>query len=156
MDCSQPGSTVYRVSQARILEWVAISSSRGIFLIQRSNPSVLRWQVDSTTEPPRKPHFLLTSVVIVCANIIAPVHNYKLTGHSLEAERQARDSQRRKARACCSPGPRHRIFHQTLNRLPFANHVFLESWTVDICQEWHSLRSAPQRRKHASHPGLCS
>ena len=75
---------------------------------------------------------------------------------SLEAERQARDSQRQKARACCSPDPRHRIFHQTLNRLPFANHVFLESWTVDICQEWHSLRSAPQRRKHASHPGLCS
>ena len=28
MDCSPPGSSVYRISQARILEWVAISSSR--------------------------------------------------------------------------------------------------------------------------------
>ena len=29
MDCSHPGSTVHRISQARILEWVAISFSKG-------------------------------------------------------------------------------------------------------------------------------
>ena len=29
MDCSLPGFSVHRISQARILEWVAISSSRG-------------------------------------------------------------------------------------------------------------------------------
>ena len=29
MDCSPPGSSVHEISQARILEWVAISSSRG-------------------------------------------------------------------------------------------------------------------------------
>ena len=29
MDCSQPGSSVHGIFQARILEWVAISSSRG-------------------------------------------------------------------------------------------------------------------------------
>ena len=29
MDCSPPGSSVPRISQARTLEWVAISSSRG-------------------------------------------------------------------------------------------------------------------------------
>ena len=29
MDCSLPGSSVHGISQARILEWVAISSSRG-------------------------------------------------------------------------------------------------------------------------------
>ena len=29
MDCSPPGSSIHRISQARILEWVAISSSRG-------------------------------------------------------------------------------------------------------------------------------
>ena len=29
MDCSPPGCSVHRISQARILEWVAISSSRG-------------------------------------------------------------------------------------------------------------------------------
>ena len=29
MDCSTPGSSVHRITQARILEWVAISFSRG-------------------------------------------------------------------------------------------------------------------------------
>ena len=31
MDCSPPGSSIHGVSQARILEWVAISFSRGSF-----------------------------------------------------------------------------------------------------------------------------
>ena len=31
MDCSPPGSSVHEILQARILEWVAISSSRGSF-----------------------------------------------------------------------------------------------------------------------------
>ena len=30
MDCSQPGSSVHGISQARVLEWAAISSSRGL------------------------------------------------------------------------------------------------------------------------------
>ena len=29
MDCSPPGSSVYGISQARILEWVTVSFSRG-------------------------------------------------------------------------------------------------------------------------------
>ena len=29
MDCSLPGSSIHGIFQARILEWVAISSSRG-------------------------------------------------------------------------------------------------------------------------------
>ena len=29
MDCSPPGSSVHRIFQVRILEWVAIPSSRG-------------------------------------------------------------------------------------------------------------------------------
>ena len=29
MDCSQPGLSVHGISQARILEWVAMPSSRG-------------------------------------------------------------------------------------------------------------------------------
>ena len=32
MDCSLPRSSVHRILQARILEWVAIPFSRGIFL----------------------------------------------------------------------------------------------------------------------------
>jgi len=31
MDCSSPGSSVHGILQARILEWVAIPFSRGIF-----------------------------------------------------------------------------------------------------------------------------
>ena len=64
-----------------------------------------------------------------------------------EAERQAGDSQSRKARG--NLGPRDSILHQTVSRLPVANHIFLGSWMVDIWQEGHSLRSAPQRRHTA-------
>ena len=41
MDCSPPGSSVHGISQARILEWVAISFSRGIFPTQGLNPCLL-------------------------------------------------------------------------------------------------------------------
>ena len=47
MYCSPPGSSVQGISQARILEWVAISFSRGIFPTQGSNLHPLHWQVDS-------------------------------------------------------------------------------------------------------------
>ena len=33
VDCNPPGSSVHGIRQARILEWVAISSSRGSFLL---------------------------------------------------------------------------------------------------------------------------
>ena len=58
MDCSPPGSSVNRTFQARILPWVAISSSRGIFLTQRSNPRGKEAACTNffTTEPPGKPH----------------------------------------------------------------------------------------------------
>ena len=39
--CSLPGSSVHGIHQARILEWVAISFSRGIFLTQESSPGLL-------------------------------------------------------------------------------------------------------------------
>ena len=41
MDCSIPGSSVRGISQARILEWVAISFIQRIFPIQGSNPGLL-------------------------------------------------------------------------------------------------------------------
>ena len=47
MDCSPTGSSIHRISQARILEQVTISFSRGIFPTQRSNLCLLHWQVDS-------------------------------------------------------------------------------------------------------------
>ena len=41
MDCSPPGSSVHGILQARILEWVVVPSSRGLFTSQRSNPCLL-------------------------------------------------------------------------------------------------------------------
>ena len=43
MDCSPPGSSVHGILQARILEWVAISYSRGSSRAR----DLLYWQVDS-------------------------------------------------------------------------------------------------------------
>ena len=47
VDCSPPGFSVYGILQARILEWVAISSSREIFPTQGSNSRLLHRQLDS-------------------------------------------------------------------------------------------------------------
>ena len=41
VDCSLPGSSVHGIFQARVLEWVAIAFSQGIFLTQGSNPDLL-------------------------------------------------------------------------------------------------------------------
>ena len=38
------GSSVHGILQARILEWVAISYSRGIFPTQGSNPDLVHWR----------------------------------------------------------------------------------------------------------------
>ena len=40
MDCSLWDSSIHGIFQARVLEWVAISFSRGIFLTQGSNPGL--------------------------------------------------------------------------------------------------------------------
>ena len=41
VDCSPPSSSVHGIFQARILEWVVISFSRGIFQTQGSNLCLL-------------------------------------------------------------------------------------------------------------------
>ena len=41
MDCNLSGYSDHRIFQARMLEWVAISFSRGIFPTQGSNPNLL-------------------------------------------------------------------------------------------------------------------
>ena len=54
-DCNPPGSWVHGILQARMLEWVAISFSRGIFLTQGSNPHLLHllhWLVGSLPPAP--------------------------------------------------------------------------------------------------------
>ena len=46
LDCSPPGTHVHRVIQERILEWVAISSSRDP-LTQELDSHLRHWQVNS-------------------------------------------------------------------------------------------------------------
>ena len=41
MDCNPPGYSVRGTSQARILEWVTVSFSQGIFMTQESNSHLL-------------------------------------------------------------------------------------------------------------------
>ena len=54
MDCSPPGSSVHGISQARILEWVAISFSRGSSQSWNgTHISCIGRQIP--TEPPGKP-----------------------------------------------------------------------------------------------------
>ena len=61
MDCRLPGSSVHEILQARILEWVAMPSSKGSSLSKGSNwplLCLLHWQVGSLPKaPPGKPGF---------------------------------------------------------------------------------------------------
>ena len=47
VDYSPPGSSVHGIFEARIMEWIAISFSRGLFSTQGSNLHLLHWQADS-------------------------------------------------------------------------------------------------------------
>ena len=73
MDCSPPGSSVHRVFQARILEWVAISFSRGSsqprdWNCTASHVAPTPGDGFFTTEPPGKP--TLSSIIkIKCSYI---------------------------------------------------------------------------------------
>ena len=84
MDCRPPGSFVQGILQARILEWVAISSSRGIFLLQGIfvmqvlnlhllHLCCLLWQANSLSPaPPRKPDFMYIQVLVPIPTSIWP------------------------------------------------------------------------------------
>ena len=52
IDCNPPGSSIHRISQARILEWVALPFSRGSPWI-RDQTSLLHWQADSLQLSPQ-------------------------------------------------------------------------------------------------------
>ena len=63
MDWSSPDSSVHGILQARILEWVAIPFSRGIFLTQGSNQGLLhcRWTLYHLSHQGSPAHILLWS-----------------------------------------------------------------------------------------------
>ena len=68
MDCSLPSSSVHGILQARILEWVAMPSSRGFSLNQGLNPHLslfLNWQAGSLPlAPSRKPTYACMCVCV--------------------------------------------------------------------------------------------
>ena len=72
-DCSLPGPSIHGILLAKILEWVAIPSSRGIFLTLGSNPRLLyllHWQADSSPlAPPGKPLYYIYICYIDTYNI---------------------------------------------------------------------------------------
>ena len=62
IECSQSGSSVHDISQARVLEQVAISFSRGSFQPRdRAHIAFIIGRV-FTTEPPGKPILLNTTI----------------------------------------------------------------------------------------------
>ena len=68
MDCSPPGSSVHGIFQARILEWVAISYSRGFsdpWMEPTSLVSPPLAGMFFNTEPPGKPlkNSILTEII---------------------------------------------------------------------------------------------
>ena len=76
VDCSLTGFSVHGILQARILEWVTISFSRG-----SSNPGIEPWypalEADAlTSEPPGKPIYLhdLTQIAFKELSVILVSH----------------------------------------------------------------------------------
>ena len=57
MDCSPAGSSVHEIFQARVLEWVAISFSRGSYSDPGIEPGSPALQANALpSEPPGKPN----------------------------------------------------------------------------------------------------
>ena len=78
------------------------------------------------------------------------------TGSSTHRRQRGRWVTARAGRQGVAPilAPETSILCQTVSRPPVANHIFLGSWMVNICQEGCGLRSAPQRR-HTAHLRRC-
>ena len=78
MHCSPPGSSVHRILQARMLEWVAIPFSRG-FSQPRDQPGSPALQAHSlSTKPPGKPRRLESLLFIkrqyfYISNYVSPI-----------------------------------------------------------------------------------
>ena len=71
MDCSPPGSSVHVISQARILEWVTTSFSRGSsWPRDQTKVSCTGWVV-LDPEPHGKPHLYRAVCLLSCIQIFA-------------------------------------------------------------------------------------
>ena len=77
MDCSLPGSSVHRILQVKILEWVAMPSSRGSFLeeLKQLLLCLLHWKMGSLPlaclgSPSYCLHFKLNFLIFVFESIL--------------------------------------------------------------------------------------
>ena len=69
VDCSPPGSSIHGILQAKLLEWVAIPFTKGIFLTQGSNPSLSHFRqiVYPLSHKGNPRHYQVSSVCVhVC------------------------------------------------------------------------------------------
>ena len=89
VDCSPP-SSVHGILQARILEWVAISYSKGIFPTQGLNPGLLhcRWTLYQLSH--KHPNKLLCCESRSVASTLCDPMDYSLPGSSVHGVLQAR------------------------------------------------------------------
>ena len=104
MDYNPPGSSVHGILQARILEWVAMPSSRGIFPTQGSNQChlcPLHWQAGSLPlTPPGKPFKSSTECKFMKKKI-----NTHAKGHCMSKNMKAKVRMRKRSeRHQDSPG----------------------------------------------------
>ena len=80
MDCSLPGSSVHGIIQAKILEWVAILSSRGHLLNPGMEPASPAWQAGSLQpshlESPSVGGPQLSSPNLEFVEILVSAHTY--------------------------------------------------------------------------------
>ena len=72
MDCSLPGSLVHGILQARILEWVAISSSRGSSRPRDQTGVFCLAGGFFTTEPPGRPMRRDLPILILKIDVLYP------------------------------------------------------------------------------------
>ena len=152
MDCRTPGSSLYGISPARILEWVALASSRrsphsGI------KPCLLHWQAVSLppshqesrrgrdmryqehlsqTQCPKQPPSSCLGLLVSCHN--------RLVSGSLKVELSLPVFPKSKLFLSIMPPPQNWTFHKSINRhtqlnchwlgLKDESSLSLPSWTV--------------------------
>ena len=128
MDYSLPGSCVRGVLQASILEWVAISSSRGIFPTQGLSPHLLcllHWRVGLLPlAPPGKPGTWVSCTAGRFFTVGA-------TGNSRDARGQTKSKQQIT------------VWYESCVKYPFCNFAFGSStWNAHLPQ--HGIQERVQ------------
>ena len=125
MDCRPPGFSILGILQARILEWVAMPSSRGSSPFREASPlllCLLNWQAGSLPlAPPGKPSKILTPLVKSRWVSIVPACRFGATdirGGSVESVKDTNH------------------WHGLLARVHL---LFFYAITVPLGYEWHSL-----------------